>query len=149
MAQQKQHSSGQCRTIMLFSFLSLIFFTLYGLFLKISSYKKCNPIAINLNILFFASLVAFFFFLANLYQYHIKVGLFGLCGGTFFFVCTLLFLYSLKDGKISTCWTIFNLGMVIPVIFSIFLWKEAVDPKKILGFALICFSIILIGQENQ
>jgi len=132
---------------MLFSFLALIFFTLFGLFLKWSSYKKCNPIAVNTTTLFFASLTAIFFFIIGSYQYNVKVGLFGLWGGTFFFGAILFFLYSLNEGKISTCWTIFNLGIAIPVLFSIFLWKEALDLKRTSGLILIFISIVLIGKD--
>jgi len=133
---------------MFFSFLSLAFYTLFGLFFKLSSHKKCNPAAMNMNTLLFASMAAFVFFLFNLNQYHGKAMLLALCGGSFLFAAFLFTLLALKDGKISTCWTIMNLGMVIPVIFSIFLWKELVDPKKITGLSLICFAIIMIGADS-
>jgi len=134
---------------MLFAFLSLVFFSLFGLFFKLSSYKKCNPIAVNMNTLLFASITAFLFFLISFNQYNGRVVLLGLCGGTFLFLTFIFILYALRDGKISICWTIYNLGMVIPVIVSVLLWKEAIDIKKITGFVLICSSIILISQDTK
>ncbi len=136
---------------MLYIFCALIFFTLFGLFYKLSDYKKCNPVMMNTGMTFFAGLMALLFLLVNKsFQYSFNVGMLGLLGGTFFFAATLLVLYALKNGgKISVCWTMLNLGMVIPVLFSLFFWKEGLDVKGILGLLLICSSIILIGQERK
>ncbi len=136
---------------MLFTFLALIFFTLFGLCYKISAYQKSDPVMMNTSVLFFAGLMALLFLsVNNSFQYNFTVGVLGLLGGSFFFAASLSILYALrKGGKISVCWTMLNLGMVIPVLFSIFFWKESLDLKKILGLLLICSSIILIGQERK
>ena len=135
---------------MLYTFCALIFFTLFGLLYKLSNYQKCNPVTMNTCVLFFAGLMALLFLLNTPSQYNFTVALLGFLGGTFFFAASIFVLYALKKGgKIAVCWTMLNLGMVIPVLFSIFFWKETIDFKKILGFVLICSSIILIGQERK
>ena len=136
---------------MFYTFCSLIFFTFFGLFYKLSDYRNCNPIMMNMSMLFFAGLITLFFLsVKSSFQYNFSVGMLGLLGGTFFLAATLLILYALKKGgKISACWTMLNLGMVIPVLLSIFFWNESLGFKKILGFAFICSSIILIGQERK
>lgn len=131
------------------AFLSLVCFTIFGLFFKLSSQKQCNQIAVNTATLLFAAIVSVLAFLVSRHQSDSRVILFGICGGTFLFLTFIFLLYALRDGKISTCWTIYNFGMVIPVILSVFIWKETMDAKKITGFILICFSIILIGQDNK
>ena len=130
---------------MLYTFSSLIFFTLFGICYKASAHHKCSPIMMNMSMLFFAGLITLFFLsVKSSFQYNFSVGMLGLLGGTFFLAATLLILYALKKGgKISACWTMLNLGMVIPVILSIFFWNESLGFKKILGFVLICSSIIL------
>ena len=140
---------------MLFTFLALIFFTLFGLCYKVSASQKNNPVMVNTSMLFCAGLVALLFLLLSArglwqIQYNFSTEALGLLGGSFFFAATLLVLYALKNGgKISVCWTILNLGMVIPVLFSIFFWKESLGLKKILGLVLIFSSIILIGQSKE
>ena len=135
---------------MLYTFCSLIFFTLFGICYKASVHHKCNPVMMNTGVLFFAGLMALLFLLNSPSQYNFTVTLLGLLGGTFFFAASIFVLYALKNGgKISVCWTMLNLGMVIPVLFSLFFWKETIDFKKILGLLLICSSIILIGQERK
>ncbi|PIV64141.1 MAG: hypothetical protein COS11_03730 [bacterium (Candidatus Ratteibacteria) CG01_land_8_20_14_3_00_40_19] len=136
---------------MLFTFLALIFFTLFGLCYKVSASQKNNPVVVNTSMLFCAGLISLFSLLLNKpSQYNFTTGALGFLGGSFFFTATLLVLYALKNGgKISICWTILNLGMVIPVLFSIFFWKESLELKKILGLVLIFSSIILIGQSKE
>ena len=140
---------------MIFTFLALIFFTLLGLCYKISASQKNNPLTVNTSMLFSGALISLFFLIllaGGLWRirYNFTTGMLGFFGGSFFFAATLLVLYALKNGgKISVCWTILNLGMVIPVLFSIFFWKESLDLKKILGLVLIFSSVLLIGQSKK
>ncbi len=56
---------------------------------------------------------------------------------------------ALKYGKISTSWIVLNLAVLIPILASIFIWKEIPDIKKILGICLIPISFLLLREKES
>ena len=73
----------------------------------------------------------------------------GLISGIFFFSSFLYYQISVKENGVSLSGTFSKLGILIPMIFSIFIWKEYPSPIQWLGILLSLVSILIVNLSRE
>jgi multidrug transporter EmrE-like cation transporter len=70
----------------------------------------------------------------------------ALCGVAY--VISYLFLMStVKSRGLSVSWSVVRLSVIIPVLFSIFYWKEEPSVYQIVGIVSVCLSLPLLSIQ--
>jgi len=69
----------------------------------------------------------------------------GLASGLFFFLSFVYYQKSVRDNGAALSGTFGKLGILIPMIFSIIIWKEVPTGLQWLGIGIALFSIILVN----
>ncbi|NLC54358.1 MAG: hypothetical protein GX769_00565 [Erysipelothrix sp.] len=75
--------------------------------------------------------------------------LIGVLFGSFFFLSFIFYQKSVKENGVSTSGAIAKLGILIPMIFSIVLWKEIPSPLQWLGLSLALVSILIVNLSEK
>lgn len=73
----------------------------------------------------------------------------GFIAGFFFFLSFIYYQKSVKENGISVTGMIAKLGILIPMIFSIIIWKEYPSTIQWLGIILALTSIILVNMAPK
>lgn len=76
----------------------------------------------------------------------------GIIGGIFFFLSFIYYQKSVKENGAALSGTFGKLGILLPMIFSIILWKEIPKTLQLAGILLALFSIIYSNisyKENK
>jgi drug/metabolite transporter (DMT)-like permease len=129
--------------------LALLAATIYG-FLGISfeiAAKRHYPVW---DVIFYKQLTGFVIGLVcalamglPLYEPHL-IGL-GLLGAVAYVIALAAYLIASRERDIAANWTIVNLSVVVPILISIFWFKDAFTTIKALGVMFTLASIVLIG----
>ena len=69
----------------------------------------------------------------------------GILCGTAYFVAYYFLTKSIKSSGISITWSVMQLSVLVPILFSIFLWKERPNFYQIGGIASVCISLPLLS----
>jgi drug/metabolite transporter (DMT)-like permease len=69
----------------------------------------------------------------------------GLLGAVAYLVTLAAYLTASRERDIAANWTVVNLSVVVPILISIFWFKDAFTIMKALGVAFTLASIVLIG----
>ncbi|MDV3428347.1 MAG: hypothetical protein LIR50_15230 [Bacillota bacterium] len=78
--------------------------------------------------------------------------LLGIIGGIFFFLSFIYYQKSVKENGAALSGTFGKLGILLPMIFSVLLWKEIPKTLQTAGILLALFSIIYVNislKENK
>ncbi len=75
--------------------------------------------------------------------------LIGVLFGPFFFLSFIFYQKSVKENGVSISGAIAKLGILIPMIFSIVLWKEIPSPLQWLGLSLALVSILIVNLSEK
>lgn len=130
--------------------LGIIFGGIGSIFYKLAEQKMCNRLWINtISRLTMAFLISFYIIYKGSFQFNLKLLGVGLLGGISVFFGRWLFMRALRYGKVSISWIVLNLAVLIPILASIYIWKEVPDVKKILGICLIPISFILLREKES
>ena len=136
----------------IFLFSSMLAFGILGIFHKVADHPECRPKVIAVILLFWGGLLTTLYTLlleAKGLQFPPRVVAIGAMGG----VCSSLALFAfqagLRFGKISTSWLVTNLCVSIPVLLSIFYFREPITRGKIVGLALVLTAIFLLWWDKQ
>lgn len=73
----------------------------------------------------------------------------GLISGIFFFFSFLYYQISVKKNGVALSGTFSKLGILIPMIFSIFLWQEYPSTIQWVGISLSLLSILIVNLSFQ
>jgi multidrug transporter EmrE-like cation transporter len=73
----------------------------------------------------------------------------GGISGSFFFLSFIFYQKSVKENGVGISGTIAKLGILIPMLFSIILWKELPSIIQFLGIALALLSIVLVNLSSK
>jgi hypothetical protein len=73
----------------------------------------------------------------------------GLIGAVAYVVTLAAYLTASRERDIAANWTIVNLSVVVPILISIFWFKDAFTRMKALGVVFTLASIILIGGGGK
>lgn len=69
--------------------------------------------------------------------------------GIFASVAFLAFQISISIGKVTVAWLMMNLSAGVPVVVSIWLYREQLTPLKLIAFGLAVLSLILLFRGYQ
>ncbi|MDY0235385.1 MAG: SMR family transporter [Gudongella sp.] len=75
--------------------------------------------------------------------------LIGGISGSFFFLSFIYYQKSVKENGVGISGTIGKLGILIPMIFSIIIWKEFPSTIQWLGIALSLVSILIVNLSQK
>jgi uncharacterized membrane protein len=135
---------------MLYLAVAVVCFALTAMFYKLALHKGCDREG-----LIVAERVAMVILLFSYILLHDRfcfsgtvVGL-GAIAGALLFVSRISLLYSFKYGRVSTSWTVLSLSTAIPVLASIFFWKEIPDLRKAIGLILVPVAIVLLQETEE
>ena len=81
------------------------------------------------------------------YTYGLQVAVLALVAGLTVAVSRLLLLTAMRLGPAGLCWTILNLSISLPVLFSI-VWGERPTAWQISGLLLVPVCIALMGRSK-
>lgn len=73
----------------------------------------------------------------------------GSIAGVFFFLGFIYYQKSVKENGVGISGTVAKLGILIPVLFSIIIWKEMPTPVQWVGIVLALGSIVIINLSPQ
>jgi len=76
------------------------------------------------------------------------VMLVAVAGGVTIFASRWLLLKTLGMGNVAVSWTIFNLSVTVPILFSIFVWGEIPNVHQTLGLVLVPVGIIFMRERT-
>ena len=130
--------------------LGIIFGGIGSIFYKLAEEKMCNRLWTNtISRLTMIFLISLYIIYKGSFHFNLKLLGVGLLGGISVFFGRWLFMRALRYGKVSVSWVILSLAVLIPILASIFIWKEIPDAKKILGICLIPISFILLREKES
>lgn len=104
---------------------------IYGINLSAGGFIKELSIILSENRGYFSKDASFFWAV-----------LIGVTGGVFFFLSLIYYQKSVKENGASLSGTFGKLGILVPMIFSVLLWKEIPRPFQWVGIFVALFSII-------
>lgn len=136
----------------LFLFAALTAFGTLGIFHKIADHPHCRPKMTALLVNFWGGVFTIFFtatIVPNGFHVPSRVLLIGCCTGVISALTLFAFQSGLKHGKISTSWLIINLTGAVPVLLSIYLFKERLSSVKELGVLLVFIAIVLLWLDKK
>ena len=128
--------------------LAVAAFAVLGITYKLSDRPDCHKPHVNL--LLFASAGAAMLVWGLLSRQLIAPKpalMLGLCMGLVCYGSVVAFRHAASLGRISTSWTVINLGLILPVIASVFVWHEMPSLKHTIGLSLTLVAIVLIGVD--
>lgn len=119
--------------------------TLQGLFSKRNINTFIDGIFFNGLIFLFSAIV----FIKNIYSFNLGVALYGM----FFGILTVLFqscyIKAMSCGNVSLTVLIVNLSMIIPIVFSIIVYKEQLSILRFSGVSLAIIALLLNFNKNE
>jgi drug/metabolite transporter (DMT)-like permease len=142
-----------CMTLgYLFLFASIIAFGTLGIFHKVADHPQCRPKMTAMLLNFWGCILAAIYtvsFDAKGLEFPPKVLLIGSITGVVAALTLFVFQTALKYGKISTSWLIINLTGAVPVLLSIFLFKESLSAAKGFGVALVFVAMVMLWLDKK
>lgn len=135
---------------MTFIILGIIANIIYLIFYKISERSNCEPVKICFPLFFISTSIATLYalFTHNLI-FNYKVLIIALVCGLALSYSVYSFLFLIKVGKFGLSLVITNLYFFIPVIVSIFIYKEKPTILIYTSFALIILTFYLLAETSK
>jgi len=81
--------------------------------------------------------------LAMVTNFHLMVG-YGLYG-----ISAALLVLALRDGELSILYPVISLTYVWVTFLSLLIFKETLNPFKVLGVSLIVFGVAILGRNGK
>lgn len=130
--------------------LSILFSVMFAVCYKIASQQNCNLQLVNAwNYAGSTTTILIFIIIKRNFPLDINVILLGIAAGISAYIATLTFFLHIKQGQLSTSWTIISLSIAFPVAASIFVWHEHPSMHQIIAMGLIVAAFILMGKKNN
>jgi drug/metabolite transporter (DMT)-like permease len=117
---------------------------------KIASQQKCNLQSVNAwNYAGSTITILVFIIVKQDFPINTNVILLGILAGASAYISTLTFFLHIKQGQLSTSWTIISLSIAFPVAASIFVWHEHPSMHQIIAMGFIVAAFILMGKKDN
>ncbi|MGH9587053.1 MAG: EamA family transporter [Acidobacteriaceae bacterium] len=131
-------------------FLSLLSYGALGICHKLGERTHCRPklLAMMLFIFAAAGMNGVVFLSDARYMVPRNVAVLAVICGVVGLAAIWAFQIGIEYGKIATSWLIINLSSVIPTVGSIVLYREPINPRKILSILLIFGAIVLVWKDG-
>jgi len=75
-----------------------------------------------------------------------RVAFTGLCAGVCMSVAVYTFFAAMRQGGLAVGWTCVNFGVVVPVVASVFVWREIPSTRQLVGLAILPPCILLFAD---
>jgi drug/metabolite transporter (DMT)-like permease len=127
-------------------------FGLLGIFHKVADHPDCRPKIIAVILLFWGGVLTTVYtalFHEKGLSFPPEVLSIGALGGIFSALALFAFQTGLRHGKISTSWLVINLSMSVPILLSIFAFREDVNLVKVGGILLVLAAIVLMWRDKR
>lgn len=132
----------------IYSIVAAFAFAMLGITYKLSERRRCDHAQVNFFLLLSAALIVLVWTAASgIRTFPVSAVWLGVVDGVFIYASIFVFRKAVVLGRISTSWTIINLGLVIPVLASVFLWHEIPYARHYAGFALTIVAVALLGID--
>ncbi len=131
---------------------SIVAFGLLGIFHKVADHPQCRPKMTALLLHFWGGVLALiytYFFDSRGMVFPREVIVIGCCTGLVASLTLFVFQTALKYGKISTSWLIINLTAAVPVLISMFVFKEQIGSTKAFGIALVFAAMVMLWLDKR
>lgn len=136
----------------LFLFASIVAFGLLGIFHKVADHPECRPKMTALLLHFWGGILALIYTICfDNKGLHVpdRVWLIGFCTGLVASLTLFAFQTALKYGKISTSWLIINLTGIVPVLMSLLIFKEKLNPSKQVAILLVFIAMVMLWMDKK
>lgn len=136
----------------LYLLLALTAFGTLGIFHKIADHPQCRPKMTALLLFFWGGIFTVTYTgITAPQQLEIPGKVMAIGAGTGIIGALTLFVFqsALRYGKISTSWLIINLTSAVPVLLSIYLFKEKLNPAKGFGVLLVFAAIVMLWLDKR
>jgi drug/metabolite transporter (DMT)-like permease len=135
---------------MIFVGLSGIFVALFSLVYKMSLRSRCDVEHVYRIMFIVSGIFGFILFLfpSQGKGWPLLVISLGLIAAFWFRLAVICYFKVIRLGQHSISWTVINLSISIPLLFSIFMWGEKPSIWQWLGLAGILVSIIFLGIDQ-
>lgn len=131
---------------------AIVAFGTLGIFHKVADHPNCRPKMTALLLHFWGGVMAIgYTVFADSHGLHFpnSVIAIGASAGLIASLTLFVFQTGLKYGKISTSWLIINLTTAVPVLISIFIFNEKLNPAKALGVLLVFAAIFMLWLDKK
>ena len=136
----------------IFLLTAIIAFGSLGIFHKVADHPDCRPKMTALLLHFWGGVLALIY-TSTLDVHGLKfpnaVLLIGGCTGVIASLTLFIFQTGLKYGKISTSWLIINLTTAVPILISILVFGERLNPSKGIGVVLVFGAIVMLWLDKR
>ncbi|MBI1926727.1 EamA family transporter [Candidatus Poribacteria bacterium] len=136
--------------------LHILFSTAFGLIVKDSQVRGRNLWAVG-TVNYIIAAIGASIYLVRLgmaapnfapYQFSQPTLIVGVLAGVGYVVSYFFLLAVVKQDGISVTMAVVRLSVMIPVVFSIFYWREQPNLSQISGIILVCLSLPLLSQNR-
>lgn len=133
---------------LVYTVLAMVTFGGLGITYKIADRLKCDKPQTNFFLYFSAAVIQLIYTMVSgkLVLKPTTLAI-GAVAGVISLICVVALRKAIAKGRISTSWTIINLSMIVPVIASVFIWKEIPMPRDYAGIAFTVIAITLLGVD--
>lgn len=138
---------------MLYLLLAILCSSLLSIIMRLSERhigENVSMLAFNYVICTILSLI--YSGVGNIFPNEEGIGLtlgMGLINGFLYLGGFVLLQVNVKRNGVVMSTTFMKLGLLVPMVFSVFLFGERMDAMQIIGFALAVISIVLINFEKE
>ncbi len=80
-------------------------------------------------------------------QYDLLI--YGIPNGICMFLAVFFYFKLIKDTQLNTSWTVIQFNIIIPVLFSIIVFKEKLQLLTVIGFVLMVAAILCFGKGKN
>jgi len=88
-------------------------------------------------------------FLFNELSLQYDLLIYGIPNGTFMFLAVYYYFDLIKNTQLNTSWTVIQFNIIIPVLFSIIVFKEKLQLLTVIGFVLMVTAILCFGKGKN
>lgn len=132
----------------IYSVVAAVAFAVLGVTYKLSSRRGCEQSQVNFFMLSSAAVMVLIWGITSgIRTIPLAAVALGGVDALVIFAGVLFFRRAAAIGRISTSWTILNLSLVMPVVASVFLWREIPSLRHYVGFAMTIAAIALLGID--
>lgn len=129
--------------------LSVCFSVMFAACYKIAAHRNCNLQCVNTwSYAGAAVTVLVSMVITGHFPLNTNAILLGAVSGISSYIATLAFFMHIKQGQLSTSWTIISLSLAFPVLASILIWHEHPTINQGVAMALIVAAFMLMGRKS-
>ena len=136
-----------------FMLVGLLSFAAMGIIHKLGDRHSCDALHIALFTMATSCALSFLNAAisqrASLASWNSTIVLIALPFGASAAAALWLFQRGLRYGRIATSWLLINLSAAVPTVLSVVVYREPLNPRKIIVLLLIVVSLVLIWWDRK